>query len=281
MYIYSKSAKAGFLMKHLIFNVKRNLKKSPKIYVVSPDKKITYGSFSASNPSEFENWDALSTPQKIELTQYMHNMQAICNHLDTSGLNEQTDFRLRLPLSFIQCINEINTLAINTDVEMDLFDPIVVALIQQLKIVSTKLPTTEKELAFAALEKIGLSEYRKMDYSKQIQGIFYDLLAVHNKSEKLQLYAKELFNKDKVITPKSLEDIANGKLSTSKWLVACAIEILLQENPASLEKGLSVDDLFMLWVKPLEGSKCSKNELISKATLMNKPGLVARIENTI
>jgi len=62
--------------------------------------------------------------------------------------------------------------------------------------------------------------------------------------------------------------------------VACAIEILLKENAVSLEKGLSVDDLFMLWFKPLKGSGCSKNDLVSKATLMNKPGLVARIENT-
>jgi hypothetical protein len=280
VWVYFKSNEVRCLMKHLIFNVKRNLKKPPKIYVVSPDKKITYGSFSASNPDEFENWDALSIPQKIELTQYMHNMQAICNHLDASSLNEQTDFRLRLPLSFIQCINEINTLAIKNDVEMDLFEPILVALIQQLKIVSTKLPANEKKLAFAAIEKIGLSEYRKMDYSKQIQGIFHSLLAIPNKSEKLQLYAKELFNKDKIITPKSIEDIANGNLTTSKWVVACAIEILLIEHPTALEKGLSADDLFMLWVKPLQNSKYLKHELITKAKLLKKPELVTRIENT-
>ena len=46
-------------MKNLLFSVKRNLKKAPKIYVLSPDKKTTYGSFSASSPEDFDNWDEL------------------------------------------------------------------------------------------------------------------------------------------------------------------------------------------------------------------------------
>lgn len=266
-------------MKHLLFNVKRNLKRPPKVYVLSPDKTITYGAFTASNPEEFDNWNALSTSQKIELAQYMDNMRAICHHLGSSGLNEQTDFRLRLPSGFIECINTVHALAVAAGVEMDLFDPIVTTIIQQLKIISTKLPKQEKMLAMAALEKIGLSEYKKVDYSRQIQTIFHALLTVHNKSEKLHIRAKELFEKDKIITPKSLEDIARGTLSTSKWLVACAIEILFNENIEFLKKELSIDDLVMLWVKPLSGSSCTRESLITKAKLLENTDLLTRIEN--
>ena len=63
--------------------------------------------------------------------------------------------------------------------------------------------------------------------------------------------AKELFNRKKELSPSSIDNIAKGTLSTPKWFVACAVEILLKENPDALRKGLSIDDLFMLWAKPL------------------------------
>ena len=40
-----------------------------------------------------------------------------------------------------------------------------------------------------------------------------------------------MFTKDKSIAPKTIEEIAKGELSTSRWLVTCAIEILLEEKP--------------------------------------------------
>ena len=266
-------------MKSLLFSVKRNLKKSPKIYVLSPDKKITYGSFSASSPEEFENWDELSTAQKIELKQYMHNMDAISNHFDKSALNEQADFRLRLPSSFIQCINEIDELAFNRGIELDIFDPLVVSIIQKLKIVTAQLPEFEKKLATAALERIGLAEYEKIDYSRQIQAVFSELMTVHNKTEKLKVAAKELFNKEKGVSPKTIESIANGALSTSRWFVACAIDVLLKEKLDFIKTSLSLDDLFILWVRPLEKSSLIKQNLLMRAQLIGNAELIAKIEN--
>jgi len=265
-------------MKNLIFNIKRNLKKSPKIYVISPDKKITYGSFSASNPDEFDGWDVLSTIQTIELKQYMSNMRSLMSHFDDAALNEQTDFRLKLPIRFIQCINEINDLALKSNVDMDIFDPMIVSIIQQLKIVTTKLPPEEKKIALSSLDKLGLSEYKKIDYSNQIRSIFSELLTIHNKSEKLQTIANELFNKDKGISPKSIDAIAKGELSTSRWLVACAIEIMLQERPSILFSTLSIDDLFMLWAKQLLDHGLDYEALQAKAMTFNLPGLTKKIE---
>lgn len=268
-------------MKNLVFTVKRNLKKSPKIYVLSADKKITYGSFSAANPEEFENWAELSSAQKIELKQYMHNMQAIRNHFDKSGLNEQSDFRLRLPASFIQCINEIDELAYNRDIELDIFEPIIVSMIQKLKIITAQLPEHEKKLATAALDRVGLAEYEKIDYTRQIQAIFNELMSVHNKTEKLSQIAKALFNKDKSVSPKTIESIANGTLSTSRWFVACAIVVLLKEKLDFIKTSLSADDLFMLWVRPLDNASYSKEELLQNAQLIGNPELMIKIKHSI
>lgn len=264
-------------MKTLLFNVKRNLKKAPKIYVLSQDKKITYGSFSSTNPDEFTGWDALAIEQIVELKQYMNNMRTLTNHFDTS-LNEQTDFRLRLPMSFIQCINDIHTLAVKNDLELDIFEPMITSIIQQLKIAAARLPFEEKQQALISLSKVGLADYKKINYSNQIQAIFTELLSINHKSEKLETEARRLFNKDKRITPKSLEDIAHGYLETSLWVVACAIEILLQEKPSSLINLLSVDDLYMLWAKQLLDRGYERCEVLNKAQSIEKPELIARIE---
>lgn len=263
-------------MKTLLFNVKRNLTKPPKIYVLSPDKKITYGSFISDNPSEFTQWDALNLEQTIELKQYIHNMNALSTHFSAS-LNEQTDFRLRLPMNFIQCINDINAIAVKNDMEVDIFESMITAIIQQLKISIAKFPMEEKQQALAILNKIGLSEYKKMDYSRQIQAVFSELLLIHNKSEKLEKKAKELFNKEKYITPKSLEDIAHGHLETSLWVTTTALEILLQENPHVLKKTFSADDLFILWAKQLLDRGHARDEVLHKAEGLNKQELINKI----
>lgn len=264
-------------MKTLLFNVKRNLKKPPKIYVLSHDKKVTYGSFASDNPYEFTEWDKLNIEQTVELKQYIHNMNALSNYFGAS-LNEQTDFRLRLPMNFIQCINDIHALAIQKNLELDIFEPMVTAIIQQLKIVIAKMPFEEKQEALLLLNKAGLSDYKKMDYSRQIQAVFSELLLIHKKAEKLEMQAKSLFNKDKRISPKSIEDIAKGNLETSLWMVASAIEILMQEKPEILINTLSVDDLLMLWAKPLIDRGHEHGQVINKARIMKRQELIDRIQ---
>lgn len=265
-------------MKTLLLNVKRNLKKPPKIYVLSLDKKITYGSFSSDNPGEFTQWGDLSLEQKVEMRQYMDNMQALSRHFNAS-LNEQTDFRLRLPMSFIQCINDISALALKKNAEFDIFEPIITSIIQQLKIICAKLPFEEKQEAILLLSKIGLAEYKKIDFNHQVQAVFSELLLVRNKSEKLESKAKTLFNKDKRLTPKSLEDIALGRLETSLWVTACAIAVLLEEEPGIIKKTLSTDDLFMLWAKPLLNRDHSIASVLAAALCLDSEELNSRIKN--
>lgn len=244
--------------------MKRNFKKTPKVYVLSNDKKITYGSFSASNPEEFLGWDNLSPDQEIELIQYMQNMTVLKNHFGEHGLNEQTDFRLRLPESFIQSINDIYLIATRNQIEVNIYNSILQSVINQLKLVPHKLPEQDKLAVYSLLGKLGLYE-QKMDFSDLIKIIFTELMDVFKKSEKLEATAKELFNKDKIITPKSIERMAIGEAKTTKWIISCAINILLQDKPNAVKKLLSLDQFFLLWAKPLLDNGFKQEQLLALA----------------
>jgi hypothetical protein len=78
-----------------------------------------------------------------------------------------------------------------------------------------------------------------------------------------------LFNKDKSIAPKTIEEIAKGELSTSKWLVACAIDILLEEEPDMVQKILSDNDILFLWANPLLKNHRPISELLDNLKVLN------------
>ena len=72
--------------------------------------------------------------------------------------------------------------------------------------------------------------------------------------------------------------MAEGETTPSKWLVSCAIDILMEERSAPLDSMLSSDNLFMLWAKPLLKEEFSKKALISKAQKLEKnKSLIDRI----
>ena len=107
------------------------------------------------------------------------------------------------------------------------------------------------------------------------------LPSIHNKSEKLHQKAITLFHKDKNIAPKTIEEIAKGELSTSRWLVVCAIEILLEEKPYILQKTLSEEDILFLWANPLLKNNVSKSELIKKLeSFKNCESLIKKMSST-
>jgi hypothetical protein len=112
----------------------------------------------------------------------------------------------------------------------------------------------------------------------QIQGIFAELLHVHNKSEKLYEKAKSLFGKDKSYSPKALESMASGESNPSKWLVSCAIDLLLDEGN-DVNSLLSEDDLFMLWVKPQLDQHLDNDRIIQRLSHMNLADLIKRTKS--
>lgn len=103
----------------------------------------------------------------------------------------------------------------------------------------------------------------------KIQAVFSELLSIHNKSEKLHQKAIALFNKDKSIAPKTIEEISKGELSTARWLVACAIELLLEEKPDIVQKILSDDDILFLWANPLLKNHRTIQELLDTLQSLN------------
>lgn len=240
------------------------MNKPPRVHVQSADKKTTFGAFQANDCTEFDAWEKLNPEETIELKQYMNNLIAIEHFFSTKALGEQKDFRIRLPNNFIQAINELSVICLEEGINLDVYDAMISAAIQQLKIKTANLSDERKQRALTILNSIGIAENSKPDVSLKIQGIFTELLSIHNKSEKLHQKALTLFGKDKSIAPKTIEEIAKGKLSTSRWLVTCAIDLLLEEKPNIIQKLLPNDDLLFFWANPLLKNKTPINELISK-----------------
>jgi len=254
------------MKKLLRLEVKQNLRRPPRVYVKSADLKTSYGSFNVDNIEGFDGWDKLSIGQKVELKQFMQNVKAVYDHLAPSPANALTDFRFRLPYEFMELLESIEIICHENDVELNIFDSMITSIIQQMKIAVSKLSGESKEYALELLDKANLAHYQKIDYSNQIKAIFSELQAVHNRSEKLHQKAINLFDKDKSYSPMAIKGMAQGETTPSKWLVSCAIDILIDERKESLESMLSADDLFMLWAKPLLQSTLSKENIFDRAT---------------
>ena len=254
------------MKKLLRLEIKQNLRKPPRVYVKSTDFKTTYGSFRVDETESFDGWNNLSTHQQIELKQFMQNIRAVYQYLTPSPANALTDFRFRLPLDFIDLLEKIEVICHGEQVELNVFDAMITSMIQQVKIAVTKLSGERKEKALELLDRANLAEYKKVDFSNQIKAVFSELQAVHNRSEKLHAKAKELFSKDKSYSPMAIKGMAEGETNPSKWLVACAIDVLIDERKEALKTMLSHDDLFMLWAKPLLNNDYSKESLLKRAT---------------
>ncbi len=257
------------------------MNKPPRVHVQSADKKATYGSFQANNCDEFDGWEKLSQEETIELKHYMNNLGAIEHYFSIKALSEQKDFRIRLPGSFMDAIDEISKLCFEEHINLNVYDAMISAAIGQLKIKTASLPDDKKQQALILLNQLGLSENVKTDVSLKIQAVFSELLSIHNKSEKLYQKARVLFNKDKSIAPKTIEEIAKGELSTSKWLVACAIEILLEEKPDIVQKILSDNDIFFLWATPLLKNHRPLKELLDNLGSLNNSEMLSSKLNSM
>lgn len=269
------------MKKVLRFEIKQNLHRSARIYVKSPDLKTSYGYFHADNPTSFDGWNQLSPAQTIELKLFIQNIDAINTLLSKEASSNLIDFRFRLPIDFVTTINELGSLLIQEGIEFNLFESAITGMIQQLKIATTKLNDKEKHQALTMLDKIGLAEYRKLDFTQQKQAVFSELLAVHNKSEKLHDKALHLFKKDKSFSPLAIEGMATGdsEIVPSNWLVACAIDILIDEKLSILKKILSDNDLFILWAKPLLDHEFDLDELLEKIRRLDLIGIEVNIKN--
>lgn len=269
----------ALLMKKLLrFEVKQNLRRPSRVYVKSTDGKNIYGSFHMNEPDLFDGWDNLSMNQTIELKQFIQNLKAVHQHLSPSPTSTLLDLRFRLPYEFINVLEQIEIICYEQKVELNVFEPMVSSMIQQIKIAVGKLSGSSKEQALTLLDQVNLAEYKKQDFSHQIKSIFSELQGIVNRSEKLHHKAITLFEKDKSYSPMAIKGMANGETTPSKWLVACAVEILLDEKNEILFKILTEDDLFMLWAKQLLDRGHSYENVLDKAHSLSREELINKIK---
>lgn len=267
------------MKKLLRFEVKQNLRRPSRIYVRSADDKSLYGSFRTDEPDLFDGWDSLTINQAIELKQFIQNIKAVNQHLNPSPTSTLLDLRFRLPYEFIDVLEQIEIICDQQKVELNIFEPMVSSMIQQIKIAVGKLSGSSKEQALTLLNQVNLAEYKRQDFSNQVKSIFSELQAVANRSEKLKDKAMALFDKDKSYSPMAIKSMAEGETTPSKWLVACAVEVLLDEKKDIVFKILTEDDVFMLWAKQLLVQRHEPEDIIKKIFHLSKIELMNKIES--
>lgn len=249
--------------------MKQNLRRATRIYVKSHDLKICYGYFHADNPSSFDGWNLLSSEETTELTLFIQNIEAINTLLRDDASNRLGDFRFKLPIDFLATLHELTELFNHQNVRFNFFEAALTGIIQQMKLATAQLPVKQKHEALTILDKIGLASYKKLDLDSPSRAVFSELLAVHNKAEKLHAKAISLFGKDKTYAPKTIEGMALGESQPTKWLTACAIDVLIDERLSVLEACLSNNELFLLWAKPLLDNQYDLEILIKKIRALN------------
>lgn len=267
------------MKKLLRFEIKQNLRKPPRVYVRSVETKEIYGSFTPETMERFDGLEKLSKSELLELKQYMQNVKAIHKYLKPSNSNMLTDFRFRLPVQFIEMLDELTKLCEEEGVDLDVFDNMITSIAHQARIATSKLKGSAKMKALALLDKANISDFQKQTHTEQIQSVFTELQTIYNRSEKLHQKALSLFNKDKSYSPRAIEGMAIGETLPSKWLVACAIDLLIDEQCKHAKNLLTTNDLYLLWGKPLFDSTYSQENLIERAELLQKTELIEKIKN--
>ena len=266
------------MKKLLRFEIKQNLRKPSRVYIKSIDLKTIYGSFQMDAPEDFDGWNKLSTEETIELKQFIQNIRAVNKYLQPSASSALSDFRFRLPVDFIETLEQLEIICHDEGIELDIFDGIMTSIIHQMRIAVAKLESTPKMNALALLDKANITDFKKQTHTEQIQAVFSEIQAIYNRSEKLHQKALILFNKDKSYSPLAIKGMAIGETLPSKWLVSCAVDLLMDENIERVSSLLTVNDLYILWAKPLKESTYHQNNLINKAKKLKLPELVKMIE---
>lgn len=118
------------------------------------------------------------------------------------------------------------------------------------------------------------------NHSHKIQEIFREIVSITCKSEKLERAAKELFDKEKILTPKTIERIALGEQPTTAWILTCAIDVLIKEKPIAVQQLLSLKRLYQLWAKPLLQRGLDKKFLLKTSQSLNSSELAQLIKNS-
>lgn len=266
------------MKKLLRFEIKQNLRKPSRVYVKSVDSKTIYGSFQINSPDDFDGWDKLSFEENLELRQFIQNINAVNKYLRPNASNAMADLRFRLPIEVIEALEDLQVLCDDNNVPLDIYDSMVTGIIHQMRIATSRLENSPKMKALAILDKVNIADFKKQTHVEQIQSVFAEIQSIYNRSEKLHQKALTLFNKDKSYSPMAIKGMATGETLPSKWLVSCAVDLLIDEQLERVKSLLTENDLYLLWAKPLKDSTYSKEQLLQRAKLLKSDELIKKLK---
>lgn len=118
-----------------------------------------------------------------------------------------------------------------------------------------------------------------IDHPKLMQKLFAQILVLENKLELLEDAAQVLFDKSNPLTSKRLFSIAQGEKSCSLWMVACVIDVLLDETPLAIKNSLKAHEVYELWAKPLFHRAIEPSILLEKVKPLKQKKLIELIKN--
>jgi len=266
------------MTKKLLFEIKQNQTKPPKVYIRIRETRAIIGSFSFDELPNGDAWENLPNDMQLEIQQFIDNLKAIVPHMSNDAGYNSEDIRFRLPKKLLQAWHEISALYKSEGKSFDIYEPMVKSIMQTMMSAGHQLNQENRYKMDFILAKAGLIYYNRLDHKHQNKAIFTELLKIHHKSEKLYQKALDIFQKDKSFSPKAIENMANGDMNPQKWLSASALLVMMDEG-IPIINFINFDDLFMLCIKPLLDHGLSKENALALIAPSYVYDMSPRIDN--
>ena len=244
---------AGF--KKLVFFLKCNKKKEARIHVADTQTKKAIGSFSATikQPTEFPDWDKLSSEQQFELMMFTDNVRYAVDKLQLDNtLHNFSPMRIFAPDLLVETLEKLYTEAQRQHLTFTPVEAMFNGLLNYMRNVEKKLKKEDPNINIlpeAGIELASPQEIFKKEKGKYIRKIFHALSQIENVQNKF-LNASHAFNKEQTLTYNIIKLISEGKSKVSTWQIACALVVLGKEK-ATFITAFPHSVLIDLWLTPL------------------------------
>lgn len=263
----------------LQITLRKNRRSEDLIQIARKTKgeNISY-SYGQSNPPLPEE-AIFSEAELFEISWFDQMVKFFHEHQDTTATDLER-YRLFLPENFYQAIYELHKKCQKHKIDYRPVDSLLKSIINKIKV-------TEKNL----YEKTGITSNVLSDIN------FKDLAEYSDKhnSSTLLLFKKfielpEFYNQFKRIATNEykknpnikmghFKGYAQGHALPSKWICACAIDVIAQsESPFNI---LNSEELIDLWIKPKLRSGFELSQLLSRLKeIQASPEFIKIVENT-
>lgn len=228
-------------------------------------EKITYsyGQSQTSMPVD----EIFTTAEEFEIGWFDQIVKFFHEHLD-SDATELERYRLFLPEKFYNAMFELYEKCKKNKIDYKPMDSILKSIINKIQITEKKL-AEKTGIISNVLQGINFSEStdRVADVDSEIPQLFKILIECPNFHSCFQEIAINKFGKQPKIKPGHFKGYAQGHTKPSRWVCACAIDIISRyQNPFDL---LSKPALIELWAKPIMRATLEPNKFIANLQTFN------------